>query len=32
MDTKRGAVSVKNPNELTAPPKEFTLDAVYDWK
>lgn len=32
MDTKRGVVGVKNPKEPNAPPKEFTFDAVYDWK
>ena len=32
MDTKRGVVSVANPKEPQAPPKEFTFDSVYDWK
>lgn len=32
MDTKRGMVTVKNPNEPNGAPKEFTFDSVYDWK
>lgn len=32
MDTKRGIVSVGNPKEPQGPPKDFTFDAVYDWK
>lgn len=31
MDSKRGLVSIKKPNS-DEEPKEFTFDAVYDWK
>ena len=31
MDTKRGLVSIKKPNS-NEETKEFTYDAVYDWK
>ena len=32
MDGKRGHVSLKNPQKPGEPPKEFTFDAIYDWK
>ncbi len=31
MDSKRGLVSIKKPDS-SEEPKEFTFDAVYDWK
>ncbi|KAF6024009.1 KIF3C [Bugula neritina] len=31
MDTKRGVVSIRNPKDPSAAPKEFTFDSVYDW-
>jgi hypothetical protein len=31
MDIPKGIVSVKNPKEPKAPPKEFNFDAVFDW-
>lgn len=32
MDTKTGAVTLKNPkSDANEPPKVFTFDAVYDW-
>jgi hypothetical protein len=31
MDSKRGIVSIKKPDS-NEEPKEFTFDAVYDWK
>ncbi|XP_028399577.1 kinesin-II 95 kDa subunit-like [Dendronephthya gigantea] len=31
MDSKRGHISLKNPQKLGEPPKEFTFDAIYDW-
>ena len=32
MDTKSGLVSVTNADRPQDPPKEFTFDAVYDFK
>ena len=32
MDVKRGHVGLKNPNKQGEPLKEFTFDAIYDWK
>jgi hypothetical protein len=33
MDVKRGAVSIKKPSsDAQEAPREFTFDAVYDWK
>ena len=33
MDVKRGHVVLHNPTSKTGePPKEFTFDAIYDWK
>jgi hypothetical protein len=31
MDTKRGHVILRNP-QRQGEPKEFTFDAIYDWK
>ena len=33
MDVSRGAVLLSKPKApLTEPPREFSFDAVYDWK
>ncbi len=32
MDVKKGVVMLKNPQKKTEAPREFTFDAVYDWK
>ena len=33
MDVSRGAVMLSNPKaSLAEPPREFSFDAVYDWK
>jgi len=32
MDVKRGLVTLKSPAKPNETPKQFTFDAVYDWK
>ena len=32
MDVKRGLVTLTNPAKKSDTPKQFTFDAVYDWK
>ena len=32
MDGKRGHITLKNPQKPGEAPKEFTFDAIYDWK
>ena len=32
MDVKRGMVLIRNPMRKEEAPREFTFDAVYDWK
>ena len=32
MDVKRGMVLLRNPNRRDEAAREFTFDAVYDWK
>ncbi len=32
MDVSRGSVSVRNLKARDQAPKEFTFDAIYDWK
>ena len=32
MDVARGMVIIKNPNSTDSNLRDFTFDAVYDWK
>lgn len=32
MDVKKGMVMLRNPAKREEAPREFTFDAVYDWK
>ena len=32
MDVKRGIVDLKNPSKANETSRQFTFDAVYDWK
>lgn len=32
MDTTKGIVSIRNPADAKAAPKDFGFDAVFDWK
>ena len=32
MNVKKGGVTLKNPLKASEAPREFTFDAVYDWK